>query len=190
MPSIDTSSLPVMPPEIPCPFVSNYGIQSINPIQATAMVSGRARTRNRWPSVPQQVSLTYRLDDNEAQIFEGFMRFEASNGAKPFIQHLCMPGDLEPKRYVVHLTEIYDGASFVDGSLDLWDFTMMATTLFDERPTEAEYASLTLLGGETIDEAMADMADLNPHWLPEYQDSYYKMPASGRAVAGIGNDAT
>lgn len=166
MPSLDSSNLPIMPEQVRCPTPSNYGIKTTNPIQSNSSIAGNVRTRNRWRNVPQQVSLSYRLNDVQAQIFEGFIRWEANNGASPFVQYLCMPGDKTPQPYIVRWTEIYDGATWVEDSLGLWDYTCTAITIRDERPSQEQYVSLKLLGGKSIEDALSDFEDINTHWNP------------------------
>lgn len=170
MPKLDTSKLPVMPEQIRCIFNSDYSIRSVNPIQSNTSIAGNVRTRNRWRNIYQTVSLTYQFDDTQAQIFEGFIRWEANNGAGPFIQYLCFPGDLTPQPYVVRWTQIYDGASWVAGSLEDWQYTVTAVTLKDERPSQEQYALLALLGYDSYDDALAAIGTLTPHWDPQYWD--------------------
>lgn len=187
MPSLDTSNLPVMPEQIRCCISpNNYRIQQGNPIQTNTSIAGNVRTRNRWRNISQTVSLTYEFDDTQSLIFEGFIRWEANNGAGPFIQYLCFPGDLTPQPYIVRWTEIYDGASWVEGSLEDWQYTVTAVTLKDERPSQEEYIRLSLLGGMTE----AEVLNALDFTISEFPDNYYVMPDSGRKVEGIGNDAS
>ena len=59
------------PEFLPEPQRDGYGFQPVSPMARSELQSGRARQRRRFTSVPTVASVTWLMDDTEAQLFEG-----------------------------------------------------------------------------------------------------------------------
>jgi hypothetical protein len=73
---------------------SGYAIQHVSPLQRTEMVSGRARQRRVYTSVPSMVAVQWLCTELQAQVFELFFRFGITDGADWFMSTitLCFKG--------------------------------------------------------------------------------------------------
>lgn len=60
------------PSSLPCPLRAGYSINPENNIIRTPMVSGRARQRVQYTSVPAYADLSWIFDRQEAQVFESW----------------------------------------------------------------------------------------------------------------------
>ncbi|MGJ8516651.1 hypothetical protein LMG33810_000979 [Carnimonas sp. LMG 33810] len=170
------------PSDLPLPLMSGRSISNVDPMQKSEMASGRVRYRARFASAPSRVSVTFLMCNEQSEIFRGWYRWELNNGVKWFNVRLRVDNGI--KDYVAHFDGIYDGPN-VDG---FFAVKYSATLLLRERPVPSEerYAEMHLLGGLTVEEALAEIQNINTHWVPYGPDSdYYVMPPSGRQVAGV-----
>ena len=117
------------PTQLPLPEQSGYAIQHVSPLQRTQMVSGRARQRRVYTSVPSNVAVQWFLTEQQAQLFEAFFRYAITDGADWFLLPLKTPmftGD-----YECRFTGIYEGPVLI--AYDKW--TVSATIEIKERQT-------------------------------------------------------
>ena len=117
------------PTQLPMPEQSGYAIQHVSPLQRTTMVSGRARQRRVYTSVPSNVAVQWFLTEQQAQLFEAFFRYAISDGADRFLLPLKTPmftGD-----YECRFTDIYEGPTLT--TFNKW--TVSATIEIKERRT-------------------------------------------------------
>ena len=148
-------SLVSWPAQLPLPEQSGYAIQHVSPMQRTTMVSGRARQRRVYTSVPSNVAVQWFLTEQQAQLFEAFFRYSITDGADWFLLPLKTPmftGD-----YECRFTGIYDGPTLT--TFDKW--TVSATIEIKERQTLN--AGFTYTPQYAIDSSIIDVA-LNDLW--------------------------
>ena len=122
-------TLAVWPEQLPLPEQSGYAIQHVSPLQRTEMVSGRARQRRVYTSVPSNVSVQWFLTEQQAQLFESWFRYAIMDGADWFLLPLKTPmftGNCECR-----FTGIYEGPVLI--AYDKW--TVSATIEIKERNT-------------------------------------------------------
>ena len=122
-------SLVSWPTQLPLPEQSGYAIQHVSPLQRTTMVSGRARQRRVYTSVPSNVAVQWFLTEQQAQLFEAFFRYAITDGADWFLLPLKTPmftGD-----YECRFTGIYEGPTLT--AFDKW--TVSAMIEIKERQT-------------------------------------------------------
>ena len=122
-------TLAVWPEQLPMPEQSGYAIQHVSPSQRTEMVSGRARQRRVYTSVPSNVSVQWFLTEQQAQLFEAWFRYAITDGADWFLLPLKTPmftGD-----YECRFTGIYEGPALT--AFNKW--TVSATIEIKERNT-------------------------------------------------------
>ena len=120
-------SLVSWPKQLPLPEQSGYAIQHVSPTQRTQMVSGRARQRRVYTSVPSSVAVQWFLTEQQAQLFEAFFRYAITDGADWFLLPLKTPmftGD-----YECRFTGIYEGPTLT--TFNKW--TISATIEIKER---------------------------------------------------------
>ena len=122
-------TLAVWPEQLPLPEQSGYAIQHVSPLQRTQMVSGRARQRRVYTSVPSMVAVQWFLSDVEAQVFELFFRFGITDGADWFLCPLKTPVGI--KHYEARFSGIYEGPTLT--AFNKW--TVSATIEIKERNT-------------------------------------------------------
>lgn len=117
------------PTQLPLPEQSGYAIQHVSSLQRTTMVSGRARQRRVYTSVPSNVAVQWFLTEQQAQLFEAFFRYAITDGADWFLLPLKTPmftGD-----YECRFTGIYEGPTLT--AFNKW--TVSATIEINERQT-------------------------------------------------------
>ena len=122
-------TLAVWPEQLPLPEQSGYAIQHVSPLQRTEMVSGRARQRRVYTSVPSMVAVQFFCTELQAQLFEAFFRYAITDGADWFLLPLKTPmftGD-----YECRFTGIYEGPTLT--AFNKW--TVSATIEIKERNT-------------------------------------------------------
>lgn len=111
---------------LPVPLQDGFGLSPVSPLLRTELTSGRARQRRRFTSTPTVASVSWLLNDTQAQAFEAWFRDAISDGAAWFNMDLRTPGGLMPK--VCRFTDIYDGPAIEGGNywrytaeLELWE---------------------------------------------------------------------
>jgi len=75
------------PEFLPEPQRDGYGFQPVSPMARSELQSGRARQRRRFTSVPTVASVTWLMDDGEAQLFEGGLNTSCCRAACGFNAH-------------------------------------------------------------------------------------------------------
>ena len=147
-------SLVSWPAQLPPPEQSGYAIQHVSPTQRTQMVSGRARQRRVYTSVPSNVAVQWFLTEQQAQLFEAFFRYAITDGADWFLLPLKTPmftGD-----YECRFTGIYEGPVLI--AYDKW--TVSATIEIKERQTlnaGFAYTPQYIFDSSIIDVALNDL---------------------------------
>ena len=121
--------LAVWPEQLPLPEQSGYAIQHVSPLQRTEMVSGRARHRRIYTSVPSNVAVQWLLTEQQAQLFEAFFRYSIMDGADWFLLPLKTP--MFTGYYECRFTGIYEGPTLT--AFNKW--TVSATIEIKERNT-------------------------------------------------------
>ena len=147
-------TLAVWPEQLPLPEQSGYAIQHVSPLQRTEMVSGRARQRRIYTSVPSMVAVQWFLTEQQAQLFEAFFRYSITDGADWFLLPLKTP--MFTGNYECRFTGIYEGPVLI--AYDKW--TVSATIEIKERQTIGAswvYAPQYLIDSSIIDVALNDL---------------------------------
>ena len=148
-------TLAVWPEQLPLPEQSGYAIQHVSPLQRTEMVSGRARQRRIYTSVPSNVAVQWFLTEQQAQLFESWFRYAITDGADWFLLPLKTP--MFTGNYECRFTGIYEGPVLI--AYDKW--TVSATIEIKERQTLN--AGFTYVPKYLIDSSIIDVA-LNDLW--------------------------
>ena len=112
-------TLAVWPEQLPLPEQSGYAIQHVSPLQRTEMVSGRARQRRVYTSVPSNVAVQWFLTEQQAQLFETWFRYAITDGADWFLLPLKTPVGI--KHYEARFNGMYDGPVLT--SFNKWTFS-------------------------------------------------------------------
>jgi hypothetical protein len=144
------------PDYLPRPLRRNYNISHISPFARTEMVTGRARQRRTFTTVPSLVTVDFHMNQSEAPLFEAWFKYEITDGAEWFLAPLRTPeAPIGPlKMYECRFTSMYSGPTFTDD--DEWDFSAELETR--ERPILSEewylYGQPFLTGARIIDIAL------------------------------------
>ena len=117
------------PEQLPLPEQYGYAIQHVSPTQRTQMVSGRARQRRVYASVPSNVAVQWFLTEQQAQLFEAFFRYAITDGADWFLLPLKTP--MFTGNYECRFAGIYEGPTLT--AFNKW--TVSATIEIKERNT-------------------------------------------------------
>jgi len=107
------------PEQLPMPEQSGYAIQHVSPLQRTEMVSGRARQRRIYTSVPSMVAVQFFCTEGQAQLFELFFRYSITDGADWFLCALKTPVGIKP--YECRFNGVYEGPVLT--SFNKWTFS-------------------------------------------------------------------
>lgn len=124
------------PDYLPVPQRAGYGLNHVSPFARTEMMSGRARQRRTFTSVPTMVPVQWFFTDQQAQLFEAWFRYTIKDGTEWFLAKLKSPLD-GPDRvsdYQCRFTEMYSGPELVGACM--WRIT--ANLEIWERPTLQE----------------------------------------------------
>ena len=143
------------PEQLPLPEQSGYAIQHVSPTQRTQMVSGRARQRRVYTSVPSNVAVQWFLTEQQAQLFEAFFRYAITDGADWFLCKLKTPLGLMP--YECRFNGIYEGPTLT--TFNKWTFS--ATLEIRERQTLTSNELFDIQG--IIDSEIFDIT-MNQKW--------------------------
>ena len=95
------------PAELPLPLQEGYGLSTVDPMQATQMVTGRTRYRVRHSYVPNEVRFNFNFSEAEAGFFEAWYARTLSNGMEWFEMPLQLPSGFTT--YQAHFKAIYQG---------------------------------------------------------------------------------
>ena len=147
-------TLAVWPEQLPLPEQSGYAIQHVSPLQRTEMVSGRARHRRVYTSVPSMVAVQFFCTELQAQVFETWFRYAITDGADWFLLPLKTP--MFTGNYECRFIGIYEGPVLI--AFDKWTFSAMIE--IRGRQTLGEswvYAPQYLIDSSIIDVALNDL---------------------------------
>ncbi|KAF0804935.1 hypothetical protein A6D6_02699 [Alcanivorax xiamenensis] len=126
---------PVFPPQLPCALREGYGLNHVQPFARTEMVTGRARQRRTFTSVPSTVPVSWILTGPEAQLFEAWFRYTIQDGTAWFTAQIKSPldGCEQVSGYRCRFTEMYSGPELVGrchwrfrANLEIWERPMLA----------------------------------------------------------------
>ena len=93
------------PAELPLPLQEGYGLSTVDPMQATQMVTGRTRYRVRHSYVPNEVRFNFNFSEAEAGFFEAWYARTLNDGLEWFEMPLQLPAGFTT--YQVHFIGIY-----------------------------------------------------------------------------------
>lgn len=143
------------------PLRDGYGFQPVSPIARTKMVSGRARVRRRFTSVPTILKVSWLFDSGQAQIFEAWFEYALKSGTLWFGCPIQSPRGFERLR--ARFVDIYEGPVLF--GVNHWRFS-----------AELEVFERPLIGEEWFNTApdyvlSADIVDIvvNDKW-PEFHE--------------------
>ncbi|OHC12257.1 MAG: hypothetical protein A2002_09465 [Pseudomonadales bacterium GWC1_66_9] len=139
------------PAGLPHPLRESYGFESVNNIVRSDLVSGRARQRQRFTSVPSFATLTWLFKSNaEAQLFDAW----TSQVAKAEWVRMTLTCPLGLIEHDVRFAESPSGP--VRSGVRFWRYT--ARVELRERPLlEPGWAGILpdyILGSDIFDRAM------------------------------------
>lgn len=99
------------PVQLPTPLRNGYDTNHISPLTRSELVSGRARQRRRYTSVPTIASVSWLFTQQQARIFETWFRWSLSDGTEWFNVTLRTPMGLQP--YECRFVEMYRGPKLI-----------------------------------------------------------------------------
>jgi len=107
-----------------------YDLNHVQPFRRTAMVTGRARQRRLFSSVPTLTNVNWIFQSHEAAAFEAWFRDVLNDGVEWFNMTLNTPVGIA--KYVCRFTEAYKGPDLVGvrywrirASLEIWERPLM-----------------------------------------------------------------
>ena len=109
------------PTGLPLPLRNGYDINHVSPLMRSDLQSGRARQRRRYTSVPSMASVSWNMNQQQAQLFEAWFRWELVDGSEWFNAELRTPLGLQS--YECRFADIYSGPQLV--GVDRWVFQAM-----------------------------------------------------------------
>ena len=146
-----------IPNGIPLPLRDGYGFKPTSPIVRTPFVSGRARNRRRYRSVPTEVSVSWLCNAEQAKLFEGWCKW-GIGWADWFLCPIRSPLGLIQTQ--AQFTDIYDGPTLV--GVDRWRYTAVLSLFEMPVVTEAQYTDL--LAGMDISVMNSQLRSLLQRW--------------------------
>lgn len=146
-----------MPDGIPLPLRDGYGFKPTSPIVRSPFVSGRARNRRRYRSVPTEVSVSWLCNAEQARLFEGWCKW-GIGWADWFMCPIRSPLGLMQTQ--AQFTDIYDGPTLV--GVNLWRYTAVLS-LF-EMPVITEAQLTDLLAGMDVGVMNSQLRGLLERW--------------------------
>ena len=146
------------PEGLSLPLREGYGFTPVSPIKRSNKVSGRAVQRRLYKSVPTEANVSWLFTAEQAQLFEGFCKWELGWAAW-FLCPIRTPLGLKLTR-VRFTDDFYHGPELV--GVNMWRYS--ATVELFEMPVvnEAEYVSL--LAGMDIGVMNAQLRSLMQRW--------------------------
>lgn len=107
------------PEGLPVGLHSGASYQLQDPMVRTPLVSGRARQRRAFTSVPQGRRISWLFTDTQGQAFEAWWRDQLKDGVNWFECPLGSP--LGNSLYTCRFTQVYSGPTRVAGGL--WSYS-------------------------------------------------------------------
>lgn len=118
------------PSDLPCAVREGYDLNHVQPFTRTTMVTGRARQRRSFSSVPTVANVNWVFNAAQAAAFEAWFRDVLNDGAEWFNMRLRTPLGMEP--YVCRFVEMYKGPELtgarhwkVRSELEVWERPLM-----------------------------------------------------------------
>ena len=115
---------------LPDPLIDGYGFKSENNLLRTEMVTGLARQRRKYKSVPNKVPIKWLFDDDQASFFMSWYRDILCDGSAWFMMKLKTPQGIG--FFKCRFTAKYDGPTLIGGkywqcsaSMELREMPMM-----------------------------------------------------------------
>ena len=106
------------PEGLPLPLRDDYGFMPVSPFLRSPKMSGRAVQRRLYSSVPTIVSVSWLFTAPQAQLFEGWCKWEI-NWVDWFLCPIKSPLGLQLTR--ARFTDIYQGPELV--GVNMWRYT-------------------------------------------------------------------
>ena len=79
---------------LPLPQLAGYGYRRNSGTVRIKMASGRTRNRRKWFNAPATSTLTWRFDEGQAELFEGWVLNVLEGGAVTFVIPMKTPAGL------------------------------------------------------------------------------------------------
>lgn len=106
------------PKGLSLPLREGYGFTPVSPILRSPKMSGRSVQRRLYSSVPTIVNVSWLFTAPQAQLFEGWCKWEI-NWVDWFLCPIKSPLGLQPTR--ARFTDIYQGPELV--GVNMWRYT-------------------------------------------------------------------
>ncbi|MCK7461135.1 MAG: hypothetical protein MZU84_03260 [Sphingobacterium sp.] len=116
------------PKWLPLPTIDGYKFSHVSPFIRTEMVTGRARQRRAYTSVPSFLSFSWNMKRTEAGLFEVWFKETLGDGVEWFEFVMESPAGL--KEYTCRFSAMYEGPELV--GIDR--FKISAVVEVKERP--------------------------------------------------------
>lgn len=116
------------PDYLPLPQISGYAFKHVSPFIRSEMITGRARQRRAYTSVPSMLSFTWEMTRGEAGLFEIWFKEVLTDGTEWFLFKLDSPAGF--REYECRFSEMYEGPELIDWS----HYTFSAVVEVKERP--------------------------------------------------------
>lgn len=146
------------PDTLPMPLLLRESVRHVSPLMRTRMVSGRARQRRRFSSVPSYRKIALRMRGSQVTRFELWFKHEIFDGAQWFNIRLNTPRGVQVLE--ARFADMYEGPDPI--GFDLYE--IKAEIELEQRPLappEWQYAPEFLGRPDIFDMAM------NRHWADE-----------------------
>lgn len=149
------------PKDLKLPLVSSHRLSQNSNLLRTDMASGRARQRKRFQSVPTTMGASWKLNEYQAQILEGFVTHGTNDAVNWFLMPIRTPeGVIEHE--VRFKQSPLESASFNGG---FWNYS--ANIEIKKRQVVSEEATVNrLLEPNTSEEFVNGVSDA----LDTYQE--------------------
>lgn len=137
------------PDYLPLPIRDNYGLDSTqsSPLLRTQMVSGRARQRRSYLSVPPFARMTWVLSQTEAQLFEKWFSKDLVSGAEWFVMKVLTPLGMQEQD--CKFAGMYSGPELfahrhwkISASIEIRDKPLLDSTWYQYAPQFILYSNL------------------------------------------------
>ena len=150
------------PKDLKLPLVSTHRLSQNPNLLRTEMASGRARQRKRFQSVPTTMAATWKLEADQAVIFEGFVKHGTNDAVNWFVMPIRTPQGLIDHDVRFKQSPL-ESCSFNGG---FWSYS--ANIEIKERQVVSEEATAnSLLEPNTLDEFVNGVSDA----LDTYQEN-------------------
>lgn len=97
---------------------AGYGFEPVSPLVSTSLQSGKTIDRRRFTNTPTVASVTWEMDDGQAQLFEAWFEYTLVSGSLPFDCPLKTPIGIET--YEAKFQGMYQGPTL--SGISRWRF--------------------------------------------------------------------